>query len=90
MIQNSEKGAIYFSTGSMLISESFHPEKLQAMFDALKELPYTVLWKAQRERFPKGLNIPKNIYFQEWMPQLHILCNNILLFKATTLNPYAL
>lgn len=58
----------------MLLSETFDPEKLQAIFDALAEVPYTVLWKANREKFPKGLKIPSNIYFQEWMPQLDILC----------------
>lgn len=74
IIQASEEGVIYFSTGSMLLSETFHSEKLQAMFDAFSELSYTVLWKAKRERFPDGLNIPKNVHFQEWMPQLDIMC----------------
>lgn len=59
----------------MLRSETFETTKLQAMFDAFKELSsYTILWKAKRERFPEGLNIPSNIQFREWMPQLDILC----------------
>lgn len=58
----------------MLRSETIEPEKLQAIFDAFSELPYTVLWKAKREKFPDGLKIPSNIHFQEWMPQLDILC----------------
>lgn len=74
LVQASKEGVIYFSTGSMLLSETIDPEKLQAIFDSFNELPYTVLWKAKRERFPDGLNIPSNIYFQEWMPQLNILC----------------
>lgn len=77
VIQSSKNGVIYFSTGSMVLSETFDPEKLQAIFDVFKELPYQVLWKAKRDRFPDGLKIPKNIYFQEWMPQLDILCKFI-------------
>lgn len=58
----------------MLQTETFHPVKLQAMFDAFAELPYKVLWKANREKFPKGLVIPSNIHFEKWTPQLDILC----------------
>lgn len=58
----------------MLQTESFHPEKLQAMFDAFGELPYKVLWKANTDYFPKDLTIPDNIHFEKWMPQLDILC----------------
>lgn len=78
VIQSSKNGVIYFSTGSMVLSETFDPQKLQAIFDVFKELPYQVLWKAKRDRFPDGLSIPKNIYFQEWMPQLDILCKFII------------
>lgn len=74
IVQNSTNGVIYLSTGSMLQTESFHPDKLQAMFDAFRDLPYKVLWKANIEKFPKGLNIPDNIHFEKWMPQLDILC----------------
>lgn len=58
----------------MLQTESFHPKKLQDMFDAFAELPYHVLWKANKNNFPKGLRIPNNIHFEKWMPQLDILC----------------
>lgn len=81
IVNASKEGVIYFSTGSMLLSETIDPEKLQAIFDSFNELPYTVLWKAKRERFPDGLNIPSNIYFQEWMPQSDILCKYILFLR---------
>lgn len=58
----------------MLLTETFEDEKLQGMFDAFKELPYKVLWKATREKFSKNLVIPDNIHFETWMPQSDILC----------------
>lgn len=84
VVQASEKGVIYFSVGSMLLSETFHPEVLQEMFDALEELQYAVLWKATRERFPETLRIPNNIYFQPWMPQLDILCKTAVRLLSRT------
>lgn len=74
VIEKSTNGVLYLSTGSMLQTESFEPEKLQDMFDAFEELPYTVLWKADKNKFPRGLRIPSKIHFEKWMPQLDILC----------------
>jgi hypothetical protein len=66
--------------GSMVLTETFDNDKLQGMFDAFMELPYKVLWKADREKLPKSLKIPKNIHFENWMPQIDILCKTILIF----------
>jgi glucuronosyltransferase len=60
--------------GSMIMTETFDVEKLQAMCDAFAELPYKVLWKADVEKLPKTLSVPDNIHFEKWMPQLDILC----------------
>lgn len=60
--------------GSMLLTETFDHDKLQGMFDAFAELPYKVLWKANKEKFAKSLVIPDNIQFEKWMPQMDILC----------------
>ncbi|XP_044255719.1 UDP-glucosyltransferase 2-like [Tribolium madens] len=80
---DANKGIIYLTMGSMIMTETFDPAKLQGMFDAFAELPYKVLWKAKRENFPKGLKIPKNIYFENWMPQMDILCHpNVKLFVS--------
>ncbi|KYB27842.1 hypothetical protein TcasGA2_TC032756 [Tribolium castaneum] len=81
LVSNNTFGVVYLSMGSMVITETFEPEILQAMFDAFAELPYTVLWKASPEKFPKGLTIPENIHFKTWMPQIDILCHpNVKLF----------
>jgi hypothetical protein len=66
--------------GSMILTETFDNDKLQGMFDAFMELPYKVLWKADREKLPKSLKIPENIHFEKWMPQIDILCKTILMF----------
>lgn len=64
--------------GSMIKTESFPSYKLKAIFDALKDLPYKVLWKAVPENFPKDLEIPSNIHFESWMPQLDVLCKYVI------------
>lgn len=60
--------------GSMIKTESFPSHKLKALFQVLKAVPYKILWKAVPENFPEELEIPKNIHFEPWMPQLDILC----------------
>ncbi|XP_068906139.1 UDP-glucosyltransferase 2-like isoform X2 [Tenebrio molitor] len=81
LLSTDTKGIIYLTMGSMVLSESFDNDKLQEMFDAFVELPYKVLWKADREKLPKSLKIPENIHFEKWMPQIEILCHpNVKLF----------
>lgn len=64
--------------GSMLLSETFDGEKLQAMLDVFSILPYKVIWKAVRKKIAKDLVIPSNVHFEKWMPQLGILCKSYL------------
>lgn len=69
------KGIIYLSMGSMIKTEAFEPKIIQAIFDAFAQMPYKILWKANKDNFPKNVVIPKNIHFEKWMPQLDILCD---------------
>ncbi|XP_068906136.1 UDP-glucosyltransferase 2-like isoform X3 [Tenebrio molitor] len=81
LLSTDTKGIIYLTMGSMVLTETFDNDKLQGMFDAFMELPYKVLWKADREKLPKSLKIPENIHFENWMPQIDILCHpNVKLF----------
>lgn len=75
ILETDTKGVIYFSMGSLVLTETYPPHILQAIFDALAEVPYKVLWKGTREKFPKGLTFPSNIHFEPWIPQLDILCD---------------
>lgn len=64
----------------MLMTESFDLDKLTAMFSAFEELPYKVLWKADKDKFPVK-KFPNNIQFEQWMPQMDLLCHpNVKLF----------
>uniref|UniRef100_A0AAR5PJR7 UDP-glucuronosyltransferase n=1 Tax=Dendroctonus ponderosae TaxID=77166 RepID=A0AAR5PJR7_DENPD len=57
------------------IIESLPRGKLEALLNALAELPYTVIMKANVQKFPKDIAAPKNIVFEPWIPQLDILCD---------------
>lgn len=57
------------------MTESFPVEKIRGLFEAFRKVPYKILWKANKEKFPKNLDFPPNIQFEPWMPQLGILCN---------------
>ncbi|CAH0561509.1 unnamed protein product [Brassicogethes aeneus] len=76
LLKTELDGIIYLSMGSMIKTESFPIEKIQAMFDVFAELPYKVIWKADVDQFPKGVQFAKNIHFKKWMPQLDILCSS--------------
>lgn len=76
------RGIIYLSTGSMIQTETFDVDTLNALFEAFSELPYKVLWKANKDKFPIK-KFPNNIQFEPWMPQLDLLCHpNVKLFVS--------
>lgn len=74
MTKNSN-GVIYFSIGSLIRSDTLPDEKLQALFDAFGALPHLILWKGDRTKFKKSIKIPNNIHFEQWIPQLDVLCH---------------
>ncbi|KAF7263659.1 hypothetical protein GWI33_001504, partial [Rhynchophorus ferrugineus] len=76
ILETDTKGVIYFSMGSLFLPETFPKQILQAMFDALSEVPYKVLWKANHTNFSPELRIPANVHFETWMPQHDILCDD--------------
>ncbi|KRT85103.1 glucuronosyltransferase, partial [Oryctes borbonicus] len=82
-LETDLKGVVYLSFGSMLLTESFPEYKLQSLFQAFGKVPYKILWKATREKFAPSLDIPSNIQFESWMPQLEILCHpNVKVFVS--------
>lgn len=60
--------------GSVLVIETLPEDKIRAFLGAFGELPYKVVWKGSRERFPEHIDIPDNIHFEPWIPQQDILC----------------
>ncbi|CAG9767022.1 unnamed protein product [Ceutorhynchus assimilis] len=76
LLGNDTTGVIYFSMGSLLAIESFSIDLLQDILDAFATLPYKVIWRAKHEALPKNLNVPKKVYFENWVPQLDLLCDS--------------
>nr|XP_022913479.1 UDP-glucuronosyltransferase 2A3-like [Onthophagus taurus] len=80
-LKTNLKGVVYLSFGTTFKSETFPDYKLKPIFEALSEIPYKILWKGKRSDVAKHLNIPSNIQFVPWMPQLEVLCHpNLKLF----------
>ncbi|XP_066247354.1 UDP-glycosyltransferase UGT5-like isoform X2 [Euwallacea similis] len=76
VLTTDKKGVIYFTMGSVLVIESLPKEKLQALLSTFAELPYKILLKGSKERFPKDVKIPENVHLEPWMPQQDILCDS--------------
>lgn len=69
-IEESEHGVIYISFGSMLRATSTPKDKVQAIIDAVSEIPQRIIWKWEEKNLPGN---PKNIYISKWLPQNEIL-----------------
>lgn len=71
-LDEAPQGVIYFSLGTMIRSDTFHSDILQAFIDVFTQLPFRVLWKCNPDNMPA---LPDNILLQTWMPQRDILGN---------------
>ncbi|XP_018334968.1 UDP-glucuronosyltransferase 2B15 [Agrilus planipennis] len=75
------KGVVFLSLGSMAALETLPLETLRTFCNAFGQLPYKFLLVGPRDKMPKSLDIPKNVIFEQWMPQRDILCHpNLKLF----------
>lgn len=70
LLDNYSQGAIYFSLGTMTKSDSFHPDKLNAILKVFESIPQLVLWKCDGANLP---HVPKNVWTSKWFPQNDIL-----------------
>ncbi|XP_038212968.1 UDP-glycosyltransferase UGT5-like [Zerene cesonia] len=76
-IDESKNGVIYISFGSVIDPSSLKHERFEAILNAVKELPYRIVWKWNKQ-IP---NKPENIYVSKWMPQNDILAHpNVIAF----------
>ncbi|KAL0808474.1 hypothetical protein ABMA28_012927 [Loxostege sticticalis] len=77
LLDSSPKGVVYFSMGSVLKSSLFPEKFIRELLKVLGELPYTVLWKFEKEL----TGVPKNVHVRAWFPQASILAHpNIKVF----------
>lgn len=51
-------------------SSNLSPEVREAIINALKELPYIILWKWETDHLP---NQPANVITRKWLPQQDVL-----------------
>ncbi|XP_046427732.1 UDP-glucosyltransferase 2-like [Neodiprion fabricii] len=71
-LNSAKDGVVYFSTGTMLKSDSFSKEKILAIYNSFAELSnYKVLWKGNMDNMPEGL--PTNVKMVPWVPQFAVL-----------------
>ncbi|XP_055904466.1 UDP-glycosyltransferase UGT5-like [Eupeodes corollae] len=77
-LDNSTKGAIFFSLGSNVKANHIGPEVMELIYKTLSSLPYDVIWKIDTD---KPLGTARNILFKNWLPQDDILAHkNLKLF----------
>ncbi|XP_045506851.1 UDP-glycosyltransferase UGT5-like [Colias croceus] len=67
---DSSVGVIYISFGTNVDPSTLPPGKIKILSRFLSQLPYTVLWKWNKEKLPGHL---KNIVTSKWFPQADLL-----------------
>lgn len=69
-LDDADQGFIYFSLGGNVKSKDLRGQTMTNIVEALKELPYKVLWKFEADELPGK---PENIKLIKWAPQQDIL-----------------
>lgn len=76
-LDEAKHGAIYFSLGSNVRSDTLSPHIKKQILEALSELPQRILWKYESDI----TDLPNNVRVGKWLPQRDILAHpNIKLF----------
>ena len=80
-MDEAPQGVIYFSLGTMLPSDTFPSDILQAFIDVFNQVPFRVIWKCNPENMPA---LPDNILLHRGMPQRDILGNQSFVMQLLT------
>lgn len=80
-MDNSKKGVIFFSLGSIIRAASLPNETIKAFVDTFAELEQNVLWKFEDE----SIEVSSNVLVRKWFPQRDILGSSI---ENATVIPY--
>ncbi|CAH2045632.1 unnamed protein product, partial [Iphiclides podalirius] len=75
LLDKSYNGVVYWSFGSMSRIETIPGEKLKQIFEAISELPQTILVKMNKAMLVGNISIPENVYTMDWIPQYKTLCH---------------
>nr|XP_018900051.1 PREDICTED: UDP-glucuronosyltransferase-like isoform X3 [Bemisia tabaci]XP_018900052.1 PREDICTED: UDP-glucuronosyltransferase-like isoform X3 [Bemisia tabaci]XP_018900053.1 PREDICTED: UDP-glucuronosyltransferase-like isoform X3 [Bemisia tabaci]XP_018900054.1 PREDICTED: UDP-glucuronosyltransferase-like isoform X3 [Bemisia tabaci] len=84
IMNKAKDGVIFFSYGSLLTTNLVRKEILHAYLSAFKELPQTILWKADSSYLnSSNFNIPENVHIRSWFDQKSVLAHpNCVLFMT--------
>ncbi|EDV49561.1 UDP-glucuronosyltransferase 2A2 [Drosophila erecta] len=78
LVEQSEKGVIYFSMGSNIKSKDIPLATRKVLMETFASLPQRVLWKYEDDQLPEK---PSNVFISKWFPQPDILAHpNVKLF----------
>ncbi|XP_025408888.1 UDP-glucuronosyltransferase 1-1-like, partial [Sipha flava] len=70
IMDDSDRGVVYFSLGSVVKSSKMPNETVALLLSELSKIEQTVLWKWEAEQIPQ---LPKNVIVRKWFPQNDIL-----------------
>lgn len=73
-VEEAEHGVIYVSFGSVVKSSTMPADKLNAVLEAMTELPQRFIWKWETDVV---LLDKKKLYISSWLPQVDILGKHI-------------
>lgn len=72
-LDNAESGAILFSLGTNVDTNTIRPEIVDTLYKVFSRLPHRVVWKWEDLQNKPGNS--SNIYFSKWLPQDDILAH---------------
>ncbi|XP_033173274.1 UDP-glucuronosyltransferase 2B15 [Drosophila mauritiana] len=72
-LDNADKGAIFFSLGTNVNTNTFRPDTVDILYKVLSKLPQRVIWKWEDLKNKPGN--ASNIFFGNWLPQDDILAH---------------
>lgn len=81
IMDDSEKGVVYFSLGSVVKSSKMPNETVSLLLSELSKIEQTVLWKWEANDVPQ---LPKNVIIRKWFPQNDILGKLVILSYVNT------
>lgn len=80
VVEHAKNGAILFSLGTNVRSDTLGNERIIEILNAMGQVSeYQFLWKFESDTMP--IEVPKNVYIRKWMPQNDLLAHpNLKLF----------
>lgn len=72
-LDKADEGAIFFSLGTNVNTNTFRPDTVDILYKVLSKLPQRVIWKWEDLKNKPGN--ASNIFFGNWLPQDDILAH---------------